>query len=586
MCRRLVQVCWLLTLALLVPGSIRSAEQQDGHGARKINDFHLRDVLGKPVSLSDFRDSKAVVAVFLGTECPLAKLYVPRLNDLQARLARQGVALVAIDSNVQDTLTEAAAFVRRHEVAFPLLMDPDGAVADAFGATRTPQAFVLDAARVVRYEGRIDDQFGVGYQRPKATREDVVAAVEETLAGKSVTTPQTKTPGCLIGRAEHAKKGTATVTYSEHVATILQHRCVECHRPGEIAPFPLMTYEDARPWAEMMAEVVRERRMPPWFANPEFGHFSNSAQLPDDERNTLLAWVEQGCALGDRSKAPPQLTFTPGWGIGEPDLVLKMADKPYTVAESGAISYQHFTIDPKFTEDMWMTASEARPGNRSVVHHILVFAIPPGSSLKEQFVKGHLIAAFAPGVPPHPLPQGQATMLPKGSQIVMQVHYTANGRVEDDMSSLGLKFCRAEDVKEEVECGMAINVILAIKPNAADQKFRADHVFREDRMLLTLTQHMHLRGKAFRYEAAYPDGTKEVLLDVPRYDFNWQITYKLAEPKLLPKGTRLRCFATYDNSPDNLNNPNPETWVRFGEQTWDEMLIGWFTAARVGSPEL
>jgi hypothetical protein len=326
--------------------------------------------------------------------------------------------------------------------------------------------------------------------------------------------------------------------------------------------------------------------MPPWFANPEYGHFSNSSQLPDDERNTLLAWVEQGCVEGDPSKAPPPITFNSDWQIGEPDLVLKMADKPYTVAATGAIPYQHYTVDPGFTEDVWMTASETRPGNRSVVHHILVFAIPPGSSLQEQFVKGHLIAAFAPGVPPHPLPAGQATLLRKGSKIVLQVHYTANGRVEEDMSTLGLKFCRAADVKQEVECGMAINVLLAIKPNMADQKFRADYVFQEDRLLLTLTPHMHLRGKSFRYEAAYPDGKKEILLDVPRYDFNWQITYKLAEPKLLPKGTRLRCFATFDNSADNLNNPNPNANVRFGEQTWDEMLIGWYTAAHVTPPEL
>jgi peroxiredoxin len=575
----------LLTVALLIPDAIQSAEPQDAAVGRKVSDFHLRDVLGKPVSLADFREQKAVVAVFLGTECPLAKVYIPRLNELHARLGQQGVALVAIDSNVQDTLSKAAAFVRRYEVAFPLLMDPDGAVADAFGATRTPQAFVLDAARVVRYEGRIDDQFGVGYQRPKATREDVMAAVDELLAGKPVGTPETKTVGCIIGRAERSKKGVATITYSEHVASILQQRCVECHRPGEIAPFPLMTYEDARPWAEMMAEVVRERRMPPWFANPEFGHFSNSAQLPEAERNTLLAWVEQGCVEGDPAKTPPPPTFTSEWGIGEPDLVLKMADKPYTVAATGSIAYQHYTVDPGFTKDMWMTASESRPGNRSVVHHILVFSIPPGSSLQEQFVKGHLIAAFAPGVPPHPLPPGQATLLHKGSKIVMQVHYTANGRVEEDMSSLGLKFCRAEDVKQKVDCGMAINVMLSIKPNLADQQFRADYVFPEDRMLLTLTPHMHLRGKAFRYEAVYPDGKKEILLDVPRYDFNWQITYKLAEPKLLPKGTRLRCYGTFDNSADNLSNPNPNRFVRFGEQTWDEMLIGWYTAAQVASIE-
>lgn len=584
--RRCLLLCLSLATLMLMattPGTSQASEES--LLGRSIEDFELRDVLGKPVSLDEqFAGRKLMVVAFFGIDCPLVKLYAGRLAELAKRFDSDGVAFLAIDSNVQDSLTDAAAFVRRERIEFPFLMDPSGAVASHFGATRTPEVFVLDQSRTVRYHGRIDNQFDVGVQRPEPTRNDLIEALGELLAGNEVSVAETPFPGCLIGRKQNPKTDDPTFTYADHVAAVLHRRCAECHRDGEIAPFPLLTYDDAEPWAGMIAEVVRERRMPPWFASPEYGEFSNACQLPDEERDMILTWVDEGCPPGDLSRVPSPPQFVEGWGIGEPDVIFDMAEKPFKVPATGVVDYQHYVIDPKFEEDMWVSASEARPGARSVVHHILVFAVPPGSSVGAQFLKGRLIAAYAPGVPPTLLKPGQAGFVPKGTRFVMQMHYTPNGREQEDMSQLALKFTTADKVTQRVESGMAINFLLFIQPGDPNATFRASHQFTEDRELLALTPHMHLRGKSFRYEAEYPDGSSEVLLDVPDYDFNWQLTYHLAEPKFMPKGTKLRCTAVFDNSADNPNNPDPTRLVTFGDQTWDEMLIGWFHAGHTKPP--
>ena len=567
----------LLTLAATGSGPATSPI------GRHIDGFSLNNVAGQKVSLEDHRDAKATVVVFVGAECPLVQQYLPRVAEISQQFEKQGAAVLCINSNVQDSPSEMLAFARKLNTTLPILMDPGAKVADAFGAHRTPEAFVLDKDHVIRYRGRIDDQFEIGVQRPRATRSDLVTAIEEVLAGKTVSVPETKVIGCIIGRSSRKMAETPSVTYAEHVEPIFRARCIECHRAGEISPFSLTSYEDAKAWGETVAEIVDERRMPPWFANPKYGHFSNETQMSDSERSVIRKWVDEGCPSGDVSKVPPLPKFVEGWALGEPDKIYHM-NKDFHIPATGAVGYQHYTIDPGFTEDMWAISSEARPGARGAVHHILVFAIPPGGSVREELMDGHLIGAYAPGVPAHALGPGQAVFMPKGTKIVMQMHYTTNGVAQVDRSSVGLRFCRADQVKQQVESGMAINFLLMIPPRNANRTIQASHIFEEDQLLLTLTPHLHVRGKAFRYEAVYPSGEREILLDVPRYDFNWQITYRLEEPKRMPKGTKLLCTAVFDNSADNPNNPNPNIWVRFGPQTWDEMLIGWYTAAMTGVP--
>ncbi len=494
---------------------------------------------------------------------------------MAAEFADEKVAFIGIDSNLQDTPEEIARYAADHGITFPLLKDPNNVVADAFGAVRTPEVFLLDETRTVRYHGRIDGQYVPGLQKTHNPRSDLAEAIGELLAGHEVSQPEVEAVGCFIGRVPSSTGG--EVTYSRQIARIFQNRCVECHREGEIGPFSLTSYDDAIGWGETVREVVNQGRMPPWFADPKVGHFVNDARLSDEEKRQIGAWVDAGCPEGDPQDLPTPRVFADGWNIPEPELVLDMAKQPFHVPAEGIIDYKHFTVDPGFTEDKWMVACEARPGNRSVVHHILVFLQAPGGEV--ELLRGSLLAAYAPGSPPRQTDPGMAKLIPAGSKIIFQMHYTTNGKPQDDMSVLGLKFCDKSEVKQKVESGWAINFAFAIPPGAEDYKVTSKHHFKEDRMLLSLTPHMHMRGKSFRYEAVFPDGKRELLLDVPHWDFNWQIDYVLAKPVLMPAGSALQCEAHYDNSVDSPTNPDPTKWVRFGEQTWDEMMIGWFTTA-------
>lgn len=538
-------------------------------------DLRLTHVNGAPADWDKLAGSKATVLAFLGNDCPLVKLYAPRLTRLAERFAADGVRFVGVNANYQDSPEQIETFRREFEISFPILRDVDQKAADAIGARRTPEIFVLDADGVLRYRGRIDDQYQVGLYKARLGREDLAEAIRELLAGEPVSQPELPATGCLIGRAP--SQSTGQVTFSKHVAPIFQNHCVECHREGEIGPFAMTSYQDVAGWGETILEAVSSARMPPWFANPEFGHFANDSRLSAEEKDVIAAWVAGGCPEGDPRDLPEPRTFVEGWNIPEPHLILKMSDRPFHVPAEGVVSYKHFVIDPEFKEDKWVVASEARPGNRSVVHHILVFVQAPGEPV--ELMRGSLLAAYAPGMPPRMLPAGMAKRIPAGSRIVLQIHYTANGKPQEDVSSLGLVFCDEADVVQRVESGWAVNFLFGIPPRAADHKVYAVYRFTADRLLFNLTPHMHMRGKSFRYEAWYPDGRKEVLLDVPKYDFNWQIEYEFVEPKPMPKGTELRCYAAFDNSPENPTNPDPDRWVRFGQQTWDEMMIGWFVAA-------
>jgi peroxiredoxin len=581
--RRLGLAALVLMAALLaVPAAalFRAEPKPAATPARKVGDFRLPDTAGKVWSLSDLKDRKAVVVVFLGTECPVNNAYAPRLAELHKELAPKGVAFLAINANCQDTAARIAAHARRFAIPFPVLKDTANVVADRFGARRTPEAFVLAPDGTVLYQGRIDDQFGVGFNRKAPTRRDLAAAVEEALAGKPVSVPVTEPAGCLIARAVKPKEGGA-VTYSKQVSRIFQARCQECHRSGQIGPMPLLTYEDGLAWSGMIQEVVSEGRMPPWHADPRHGTFSNDRRLSKQERADLLAWIDGGCPKGDVSEQPPPRTFAEGWRIGKPDLVVDMGETFTVPAEvEGGLKYQYFTVPTRFREDRWVQAAEARPGNRAVVHHIIVYVVPPGQGRGRgrgqrgpDGIGEGLLVAHAPGDLPAILPAGTAKRIPKGSLLIFQMHYTPNGREQDDRSSLGLIFAK-EPPKYEAKSRSVAQRRLDIPPRAANHEVRSAGTFERDVELISLMPHMHLRGKDFTYRVVLPDGKADTLLSVPHYDFGWQSNYRLAKPLRLPKGTRIECTAHFDNSAGNPNNPDPNKLVRWGDQTWQEMMIG------------
>lgn len=570
---------WIAVLVSLVSAG-RAAVAADTEFVRPellTQDFRLPDCRGKVHTLADYQDHPIVVLAFLGTECPLAKLYAPRLNQLANEYKDRGVAFLGIHSNRQDSMAEIAAYAKQHALTFPMLKDAGNVVADMYQAERTPEVVVLDEARQIRYRGRVDDQYVVGLSRDKPEREDLREALEDLLAKREVRVPSTRPMGCLIGRQKLPVAG-SRVTYSNQISRILQKHCVECHREGEIAPFSLTEYDEVAGWADMIQEVVETQRMPPWHANPEYGRFANERLLTAEEKRLLAEWVEEGAPLGDPSELPPPRQFTTGWRLPEPPhQVIAMSERPFTVQAEGTIDYQYFAVDPKFTEDKWVRATDLVPGNRAVVHHAIVFISPPAG--KSGRGLGWL-AAYVPGQSSMNLPDGQARFVPAGSKLIFQMHYTPNGSVQQDLTKIGLVFADASEVKEEVATFIAANGKLEIPPYA--ERHRVDLMYESlpsNGRLIALAPHMHVRGKSFRFIAHYPDGKSQILLDIPNYDFNWQNAYAFETPMEIPEGMRIECIAEYDNSDGNLANPDPSAIVRWGDQTWEEMMVAFFEVA-------
>ena len=585
---------WTLTALMVfcVPLAAKAADsavdettaqgvRADSPIGQTIDDFTLRDFRGKSTSLSEFEDSRLVVVMFMGVDCPLVRLYGPRVDAMAGKYDQKDVAFVGINANAQDPPTRIGAFANKYDISFPILKDPDNSVADAFGAKRTPEVFVLDQDRVVRYWGRVDDQFGftsgVGYSRQQPDREDLKVAIDELLAGKDVSVAVTKAPGCHIGRVAKVDPH-GDVTYSNQISRLFNKRCVECHRDGQIGPFPMTSYEEVLGWGEMIREVIDEARMPPWHANPAHGEFKNDCRLTTEEKNLVARWVENGQPQGDPKDLPEPPSFQKGWAIPEPDQVFYMNDDGFTVPAEGVVEYQHYTVDSGFTEDKWVKAAEARPGNFAVVHHIIVFVVPPNGRGQRFELQGALLG-YAPGTQATQLREGYAIKIPAGSRLVFQLHYTPVGTEEHDRSSIGFVYVDESEVTHEVKGGVCGTTDFSIPAGADHHQVVTTQKMERDTALMSMLPHMHLRGKAFKYEVDYVDGTSEVLLDVPEYDFNWQLWYELAEPKLLPKGSVLKCTAVYDNSEENVYNPDATIDVAFGDQTWEEMMFGWYSYA-------
>lgn len=382
------------------------------------------------------------------------------------------------------------------------------------------------------------------------------------------------------------------VTFQRDVLPVLQKNCQSCHRPGEAAPISFLTYKDVRPFAKAIKEAVLTKRMPPWFADPHAGKFANDPSLSQTDIDLLARWADTGAKEGNPKDAPVPVQFVQGWNIGEPDLVVALP-KPYAVKDAGTIDYTYYVLPLHLKEDTWISAAEVRPGNREVVHHVIAFVRPPGSKwlkdapLGEPYLPakgdggtpvGQWVSAYAPGMPPDRMLPGQGRLIKAGSDVVLQMHYTANGKAATDQTRIGFVFSKSPATERVVTLASA-NDKFVIPAGDPDHVVKSTITLREDAKLVSLLPHMHLRGKSFMMQAVYPTGETEVLIDVPRYDFNWQLIYRPTEQKLLPKGTKIECTAHFDNSANNKFNPDPSATVRFGEQSWEEMMIGFFDVA-------
>ncbi|HKG21367.1 MAG TPA: cytochrome c [Blastocatellia bacterium] len=377
---------------------------------------------------------------------------------------------------------------------------------------------------------------------------------------------------CLLalstGLASDAKKDVkAEATFNKDIAPIFYRACAECHRPGEIAPMSLMSYKESRPWARSIKEKVVTRVMPPWHADPKHGQFTNDRRLSEAEVNTIAAWVDGGAKEGDPKDLPPAPKFLEGWNIGKPDAIFYLPEE-FPVPAEGVVDYKYFKVPTTYKEDMWVQAAEIRPDKRNVVHHIIVFT-QKGSERK-------LLVGYAPGEPPVVLAKGLGRKLPAGADLIFQVHYTPNGKDVKDRSYLGLIFSK-ERPQYDMQTRPVLNTKFVIPAGDPAYKVESSFTFKEDAHIRSLMPHMHLRGKDFEFRLTYPDGTSRILLSVPRYDFAWQSYYVLKEAVAAPSGSRIDCVAHFDNSTKNRFNPDPTKDVRWGDQTWEEMMIGWLS---------
>lgn len=390
--------------------------------------------------------------------------------------------------------------------------------------------------------------------------------------------------GISVGKVSGEKaSASAAPTFTKDIAPIFFKNCAECHRPGEVAPMSLMNYKEVRPWAKAIREKIVSREMPPWHADPAHGQWANDKRMSQKDIDTIVAWVDGGTKEGDPKEMPAAPKFAKGWQIGEPDITFQMPEE-FTVPAEGTVPYMYFTVPSGFTEDKYIAAMEARAGDLSVVHHIVVYVRDPkGQAPKKQDIGTGLLGALSPGNTPFIAQPGTAKLIKAGSQIVFQMHYTPSGKVTKDRSIIGLKFAKGP-VEKVITTTAAWDTRFVIPPNAENHEVRATYTAEEDLDIISLMPHMHLRGKDYKYIAHYPDGRQEVLLSVPRYDFGWQVYYYPTKPLRMPKGTKIEAIAHYDNSTKNPVNPDPNKPVRFGEQTWEEMMNGFFDFVPVNQP--
>lgn len=563
----------ILSFCLLAAGAIQAAEAEKLAIGQKAPAIAFTDIRYLPRTLADFGKPKAIVIVFTKRDCPLVQRYAPKLKALDEAYRERGVQFLALNVGAGDSVTEVAWQAVQADWALPVGKDFDGAAAQALGATRTPEALVLDAEQRLVYRGRIDDQLRLSGTRPGAVREDLREALDDVLAGREVRVSQTPVDGCLIEFDALTALPAAVprdVTYCEHVAPILARHCQECHRPETSAPFSLLSYRDARDHAATLAEVVRQERMPPAFASREPADIVNARRLTAQEQALILAWVKNGQSEGDPKKLPRPREFSHArWKIGQPDLELKMLAAAEIPAE-GFIPYRYVLLPHIFLQDTWVQRFEILPGNRAAVHHANLAYVKVGAlPSNENFITG-----YVPGGDAMVLNDGVGFKIPAGSVLALQIHYVTSGKKATDRTSVGLVYAK-EPIQKELRHFQGVSHRFAIPPGAAHHPVQATRTFAADSTGIGMFSHMHLRGKDMTFRALYPDKPSEVLLAIPNYNFDWQISYRWATgQKKFPMGTRYEVTAHFDNSPFNPYNPDPTATVREGEQTFQEMMYG------------
>lgn len=555
---------------------------QASAAVQHVDNFTLLDQNGKSHRLYYLSDRKAVVIMVQGNGCPIARAAWNTLKEIRQEFAGKGIEFLMLNPNLQDDRASVQEEAREFGYDIPILADEAQLVGEALGVTRTAEVFVIETQHWnVVYRGPIDDR--VTYERQRATAKNnwLTDALRSVLAGKPVAVAKREAMGCIVNFPH--RKPTA-ISYSRTIAPLLEKKCVGCHQKGGIAPWAMSGYEKIRGFAPMIREVVRTQRMPPWHADPKVGHWEGDRSLAPEEAATLVHWVEAGAPRGDGPDplAAPRAPASE-WSLGKPDLVITLP--AYEVPATGVVAYRYATVANPLDKPVWVRAAVVLPGERAVVHHVLTgynaAAVPAGAGRGRAAGIGALgisvfessLSGYVPGTDAHAFPEDTGVLIEPGGSFVFQVHYTPVGKVATDVTRMGLYF-HDRPPRQIMRNVVAINPLISIAPNAAAHEESAYIAFDKPAIIYSLFPHAHYRGSSSKFEIQYPDGRVELLLSVPRYDFNWQRDYIFDKPLEVPAGAKIIHTTVYDNSPQNPANPDPAKRVTFGEQSWEEMLYG------------
>ncbi|MCI0540462.1 MAG: redoxin domain-containing protein [Verrucomicrobiales bacterium] len=587
--RRVFLVVCFAALTSAMMGVLTAAEPQaksvaPSGAAEEVTDFSLLDQDGRYYQLRRQTEAKAVVLMIGGNGCPIVRQNVHKFQVLREKFSGKKVRFWMLNANSQDDLAGIRAEANEFKIAGPILKDEAQLVAHSLGVKRTAEVIAINTKDwTIFYRGALDDQLVEGGTKPQPTENYLENALLALLSNKEISPTRTRPAGCVVHYEAHIGKTEREVSYASEVAPILAGKCVSCHSEGNIGPFNMSSYKAVKGYSDTIREVLLNKQMPPWHADPHFGRFQDDRSISISETRTLVGWIDAGCPRGGGNDPLVALAAQPPkedqWTLGRPDFIVAPS-QTMTIPATGVVEYITNIVESPLVEDAWLRAAVIRPDNKKVLHHAIVYLDFPESQRKGRDDKDNWLTGWAPGYRMAAFPEGTGKFLPKGTKLRWQLHYTTMGSEQADRTELGLYLLK-EKPQVEIEIRGVWNGDFKIPPGSRDARTLALKDFPRDMIVYELNPHMHKRGSWFRFEALYPDGHFETLLSVPKYDFNWQTGYRLAEPKRLPGGTRILCTGGFDNSKQNPSNPDPKKEVHWGDQSWEEMFIGFMTVSEV-----
>ena len=564
----------LLTLVFAFPVLALSPDQH-------VDNFKLLDHKGVSHELYYLSDAKAVVFMVQGNGCPIVRNALPVLKEIRDIYQAKGVEFLMINSNMQDNRTSIAGEATEFNMDIPILIDETQLIGESLGVVRTGEVFVIDPKTwKIVYSGPLSDR--LTYEKQKATAKNhyLVDALDDMLAGEAVKVTGAHPVGCLINLPGNEEKGRSAhqqISYSETIAPIIHDNCVTCHRAGGMGPFAMTDYNIIKGFSPMIREVLRTKRMPPWHADPHYGDFSNDRSLSTQQIQDLVHWIEAG---SPRGQGPDLLAMDkrvwPKYQMGEPDFIITIPSTE--VPATGIVEYQYKMLENPSNKDIWVAGTEVIPGDYQALHHVIGMygKMNPDPKARRRFLPMGSFGGYAPGTNAGVYPDGAGTFVPKDAKFSFQMHYTSYGKPVVDSTEVGV-FLHTEKPAHVMQGQFIANTDIRIPANTKRHTEYKEYTFEKDALLYSMLPHSHFRGIASDFVAVYSDGSEEMLLSVPSYDFNWQTDYVFEKPKVMLAGTKIIHSTTYDNSDQNPSNPDSTVEVTWGEQTHEEMLFASFS---------